>query len=40
VHIPGYTGDANYTQATPYGDLPFAIFAFDPATSEFIENNS
>jgi hypothetical protein len=40
THVPGHSADANYTQATPYGDLPFALFTFAPSTSLFVQQAS
>ena len=40
THIPGYSADADFTPSTPYGDLPFGLFTFDPSTSEFAQQGS
>ncbi len=37
THIPGHSADANYTPSTPYGDLPFGLFTFNPSTAEFVQ---
>jgi hypothetical protein len=40
IHIPGYSADADFTPSTPYGNLPFALFTFDPSTEEFVQQGS
>jgi hypothetical protein len=40
VHIPYYTGDADYTPSTPYGDVPDVLFTFNPASSQFVQQSS
>jgi hypothetical protein len=40
THIPGYSADADYTSSTPYGDLPFTLFTFDAANSQFVQQSS
>jgi hypothetical protein len=40
THIPGYTDDANFTPATPYGGFPDVLFTFDPSTSQFVQQGS
>jgi hypothetical protein len=36
IHIPGYSADADFTPSTPYGDLPYSLFTFDPSNSQFV----
>ena len=40
VHVPGHSADANYTPQTPYGDLPFALYAYSPSSSQFVQQAS
>jgi len=40
IHVPYYTADANFTASTPYGDVPFVLFGYDPSNSQFVQQGS